>query len=868
MFKNGNRVVLAIVLFALALAAAKLQADESIVIRSGNGALGSHDAQVRFLDYGGNGDITPTAQNFISVQTGPFASVVAPYPTYVQHLPTDPLAQWISTAYPFGYDSALYAIPFVVTDPIVASATLDLGYAVDNAINGVYINGLPISGNSHDGDYHGEYYFLRSDIAPLLKPNATNWLYLNVSNYGYIAALIFNATITVQGSSPGLPTISPNSGGNTGNVTVRVIGSGFQPNAQLELSGIGPAITASNVTVVSPNILTGTFDLSGAAPGIRNVAVTNPDNTSLTLPNAFTVTRGGSASLSIQTIGTPAVLGRNSTIYTTLTNTGTIDSGVAPVVSLVEPWFSYVSGSPTPTSIQTDTFPSGGPMFDASLEWDIPNLAPGESATVAYTGKQDPDFPVGNPLDDTACNASQLSNLYKTCYEQFEKGLGFTDNLACKLFPVIEPACRLAVAENYAEFTICMELGADLCSFFPSNVRGSVDPNDLTGPHGYGNQQWISSSQPMQYALSFTNLPTATKPATTVSVTDAFDRSTFDLSTLSIGAISFGNSLYTPPNVPLANSPFSADIDLRPAQNLIVRVSAALDSTTDQPTVNFSSLDPSTGLPPADPLVGFLAPGESGTVLYTVKQKPALTTGTNVQDSGSVIFDVNAALATNTTSNLVDNSKPTSGVVPLTSSQSCPNFKVSWSGSDLGSGLSSFTIYASDSGGPFKPWMSNINSSFGVYPGAVGHTYSFYSIATDNVGNIEPAKTTAEASTRVIASGPCSPPSLVGQLTVMPNYDGTITVNLQITNTGETAAEAVTLNQIVPRTLSGSGVATLTSPNLPLQLGPLAAGGSTSVSLLFNVPSTLARFSLTEDGTVATVAGQRYNFSIGQVVIP
>ena len=867
MFKNGNRVVLAIVLFALALAAAKLQADESIVIRSGNGALGSHDAQVRFLDYGGNGDITPTAQNFISVQTGPFASVVAPYPTYVQHLPTDPLAQWISTAYPFGYDSALYAIPFVVTDPIVASATLDLGYAVDNAINGVYINGLPISGNSHDGDYHGEYYFLRSDIAPLLKPNATNWLYLNVSNYGYIAALIFNATITVQGSSPGLPTISPNSGGNTGNVTVRVIGSGFQPNAQLELSGIGPAITASNVTVVSPNILTGTFDLSGAAPGIRNVAVTNPDNTSLTLPNAFTIENGGAASLQIQKIGTPAVHGRNETFYITVSNTGSIDAEGTSVEELLEPWFKLLASTPAPDGIDTapEEFPDGeDSSYGAFIEWDVPNVGADSSVTLAYTVLLEEDFPAGQSVEGPACitvGNGACTRLVKQCFKQAKR--------VCLLSIEEGPVpCVATLTYCAIAYPACQKVAGYLCSKFASLVRAAVDPNDLSGPQGYGNQQWIAGIQPMKYALSFTNLPTATKPATTVSVTDAFDRSTFDLSTLSIGAISFGNSLYTPPNVPLANSPFSADIDLRPAQNLIVRVTAALDSTTDQPTVNFSSLDPSTGLPPADPLVGFLAPGESGTVLYTVKQKPALTTGTNVQDSGSVIFDVNAALATNTTSNLVDNSKPTSGVVPLTSSQSCPNFKVSWSGSDLGSGLSSFTIYASDSGGRFKPWMSNINSSFGVYPGAVGHTYSFYSIATDNVGNIEPAKTTAEASTRVIASGPCSPPSLVGQLTVMPNYDGTITVNLQITNTGETAAEAVTLNQIVPRTLSGSGVATLTSPNLPLQLGPLAAGGSTSVSLLFNVPSTLARFSLTEDGTVATVAGQRYNFSIGQVVIP
>ncbi len=237
------RAAVAVLLVAIASYA---RGDQSITLRSGNGTIGSQDAQVRFLAYGAFGNITPTAADFVAVQTGTFAHIVTPFGTYDPKLSTDPLAQWVATTPTLSGGSALYAIPFTVTDSVIGSASLDLGYAVDNALNGVYINGMPISNNPLDGDYHGEYYVLRSDIGSLLKPNAVNWLYLNAADYGDLAAFIFSATITIQGGTPAAPTISPSTGGNTGQVSVQVIASGFQsssgpgrPGPTLTLSGTG-----------------------------------------------------------------------------------------------------------------------------------------------------------------------------------------------------------------------------------------------------------------------------------------------------------------------------------------------------------------------------------------------------------------------------------------------------------------------------------------------------------------------------------------------------------------------------------------------------------------------------------------------------
>jgi hypothetical protein len=146
--------------------------------------------------------------------------------------------------------------------------------------------------------------------------------------------------------------------------------------------------------------------------------------------------------------------------------------------------------------------------------------------------------------------------------------------------------------------------------------------------------------------------------------------------------------------------------------------------------------------------------------------------------------------------------------------------------------------------------------------------YSFYSIATDLVGNVEGAKTTAEASTSVTASGPCGPPSLSGQLSSVVQSGTTVTATLTLANTGFTAAQAVNINQMAFRTLSGSGTVTLASPELPAPEGPLGIGASVTVPVTLNVPATVTRFSMTESGVIQDGAGNTYNYSMAQTVIP
>ena len=313
---------------------------------------------------------------------------------------------------------------------------------------------------------------------------------------------------------------------------------------------------------------------------------------------------------------------------------------------------------------------------------------------------------------------------------------------------------------------------------------------------------------------------------------------------------------------------FTTNVDLRPTQSLLVNVDANLTPGTQTLTWTLTSIDPATGLPPVSPLVGFLPPGAVASVAFGVRPTSTIATGTQVSEQAAIVFDGQSPLNTQAWVNTIDNTAPVSHVSVLAATSTCPAFRVSWSGSDVGSGLQGFTVYASDNGGAYVPWLSNTTATSGTYAGATGHTYSFYSIATDLVGNVETPKTSAEATTTVAITTSCAPPSLSAQMLSVVRSGTTVNGYLQLTNTGFTAAQEVNINQVTVRTLSGIGTVTLGNPSVPLSVGSLAIGATAAVPVTFNVPATVTRFSIMEAGTIQDPAGNGYSFSIAQTVIP
>lgn len=295
----------------------------------------------------------------------------------------------------------------------------------------------------------------------------------------------------------------------------------------------------------------------------------------------------------------------------------------------------------------------------------------------------------------------------------------------------------------------------------------ALDPNEKIGSGGFGDEHYTSGATPLHYAIFFENKDTATAPVQEVTITDQLPVSQLDLDSLGLGPIAFGEHLVT---LPPGQQTFSGTVDLRPAQNIVVRLNGHLNRSTGLLSWKLEALDPDTGLPPEDPLTGFLPPGMGGSVLLTVMPKAGLATGTQVSNQASIVFDVNAPILTHVWTNTLDNSTPTSTVLPLPAAVSSPNFVLNWTGADSGSGVRRYTLYVSENGSPFTPFLTNTAVTSATFPGQRGSSYSFYSVAEDNVGNLEGAKSVGEASTQVLVDG--EPPTIVGFRTPEPNANG------------------------------------------------------------------------------------------------
>lgn len=332
----------------------------------------------------------------------------------------------------------------------------------------------------------------------------------------------------------------------------------------------------------------------------------------------------------------------------------------------------------------------------------------------------------------------------------------------------------------------------------PIQVLGSMDPNDKAGPAGYGPLRYQKGDQPYDYVVYYENLSSATAPAQEIVIADQLDPTKFDLSTFRLGSMVFGSHQIEPPP---GLSAFATNVDLRPELDLIVRITVSLDQSSGNVVWRFASFEPATGQPPTDPLIGFLppninAPEGEGRVTFTVSPKPGLLTGAEVQNQASIVFDTNAAILTPTFSNTIDNSTPTSHVLPLPTTQSSESFNVEWTGIDTGSGIKDYTIFVSENGGPYTPWLSNVTVTQSTFAGQTGKSYSFFSIARDLTGNLENTKTTAEATTMVAANADLSITNDGSPGAVVTGSNVTYTIT--VTNYGPGAASSVAVTDTLP----------------------------------------------------------------------
>ncbi len=301
-----------------------------------------------------------------------------------------------------------------------------------------------------------------------------------------------------------------------------------------------------------------------------------------------------------------------------------------------------------------------------------------------------------------------------------------------------------------------------------SKTAQVVDPNALYGPAGYDAANFVAPDTVLPYRIAFENDPIATAPVQRCVITDPLS-SSLDWTTFQLTGVGFGSIAL---NVPANSQSYQAAVPMTyNGATFDVDISASLNPVTGLVTVIFQSLNPMTDLPPANVLTGFLPPEDGtgrgmGYVSYLVDPKSGLTTGTQITNVGLVTFDSNRAIATDQVNDdnpslgidptkealvTIDAGPPTSSVTALP--QFSPGqFTLSWSGSDDtgGSGIATYSIFVSDNGGAFTPFLTDTTSSSATFTGTVGHSYGFYSIATDNVGNVQANPATAQATTTVV----------------------------------------------------------------------------------------------------------------------
>jgi uncharacterized repeat protein (TIGR01451 family) len=708
----------------------------------------------------------------------------------------------------------------------------------------------------------------------------------------------FLAKLTIGGSGAlAIGAVSPTRGGSSDFIRVTVQGFGIAAGATLNLASIGGTISGSGAsTAPDGSSITALFNLVGATQTVYNVTIMNPSGATATLPMAFTVQP--------TVLSFPNTVGNVSTVTPTILGpTGVFQSGA--MVQLTGPATIMSSGTTVnadgsglsvslplngaPTGIYTLTVnnpdgtflvsPGGltvagggqiqlqanlvGPAFYGAGHTQIYlysacNVGRVDAPNLTIDLLISPNVTVALNVAATVSGSASLND-YQIALAKLSAG-------ACYVIQGTEstaagtPAHTPAHNEIHVESPCCTNGGSDAGG--DTDILEPGDPNDKVGPTGGGGPaQYIAGQAVVPYYIYFENESTASAPAQNVTITDTLDPG-LNPNTLSFGVIGFGTQAFSPPG---GLNDFNTLVDLRPAQPFEVKISAHYDAPSNTITWLYHTIDPDTGETPNDPALGFLPPNVTspqgqGYVYFTAAPYPGQTTGTVIQNQATIVFDFNQPISTATWMNTLDVDVPVSAVVALPSTESSACFTVSWSGTDVGSGIQGYNIFVSDNGGAFTGWLVGTTLTSSSYTGVAGHTYAFYSEAIDAAGNVE-QKTTADTSTTVNANaaGCGGSPGL----SIAKTHTGNFTVNqngsfsITVSNSGTAATSStITVSDMLPSGLgfvsaNGTGWSCMNNSGnvVCTNTAPIGASSNAVITLTVSVTTNLTSIQNTASVT-------------------
>lgn len=375
-----------------------------------------------------------------------------------------------------------------------------------------------------------------------------------------------------------------------------------------------------------------------------------------------------------------------------------------------------------------------------------------------------------------------------------------------------------------------------------TEVISALDPNEIIGPDGYGATKWVAAKDRLPYTITYENDKSATAPAKFVRIS-APVQPKMDASSFRLGSFGFNSLTFS---IPDGTSSYYHRLDARDSLGLYIDVTAGYDQLNNRVFWEFQSIDPTTLLPPSDPLKGFLLLQDSlkkeaghGFVNFSIKPVGGAVTGDTISAVASIVFDQNAAIETNRHKNTIDAFAPGSGITSLPAMTPDTEVPLVLSGADDtdGSGIRSFSIYVSDNDGPVQLYVANFRGADTSFRGLAEHQYKFYTAATDNVGNTEELKL---AGTVRISDG---------EEVICPNGNATFASNISGTTYQWQADNGSGFTNISDGGVySGTGTATLSLTNTPTsfygyQFRCLVNG--TTYSNVFVI-----KFAMTWEGTV------------------
>ncbi len=642
---------------------------------------------------------------------------------------------------------------------------------------------------------------------------------------------------------PRIDYITPNKGGNTGDVTVSIYGTGFYEGTRVKLSKLGHAdivVPDSLINIVRGSQIIASFDLRQKDIGFYNVVVDIPKDTIMTVTKGFEI-QGGKGRDVWLTFSGPEGIRQNTwqTYQVNYGNRGNVDARGVPVFIAI----SNATEVKLPTSVLITVNDSTFTIADTSVTivsldslgnepfpckvyaLTIANIPPGANGSLLINLKTNAPIKIV-AWTSQPFYASPFNPGVGACIDDILKtGIGLFPVVGC-VYGVIraytDPFIRTYVVHNKStvtfndfnsglkdaivgcvpgigpaikEYKVAAEIVKRItkAAGFYSDMGSSVDlvesclpvfqkiaefaksiplifssdPNSKYGPLGVGTDGYLKESN-LNYAINFENQASAQNSAQSIFVIDSLSPDAFDYSTFEFNNITLGDTTLF---IHTKEKNYTTYIDYRPkGNNIILKIEAGLNDTNGVVTWQFTTLDPETEQPTTNPFAGFLPPNINspegqGSVFFTIKTKEGLPTNTVIKNKASIYFDNNPPIVTDPWINTIDRTAPHSNVEALPEYTRDTVVPVSWNGVDTGSGIRHYTIYVSQNGNPYQIWKYQTTETSADFTGKWDSSYAFYSIATDNVGNVEEAPSTYDAITRLVRPEQ----DIAGGISVYPN---------------------------------------------------------------------------------------------------